>query len=65
MEMLRKLWAADDSFAAILDRMKLGMAIAEMIRITQTTISSSISEKPLLEEPSLDDVEPLVSVLMI
>src|ERR1700678_1692376 len=38
--------AADESLAAILARIKLGIAIAAMIRMIATTISSSISEKP-------------------
>jgi hypothetical protein len=37
---------AADSFAAILERSKLGIAIAAMIRIMATTISSSIRENP-------------------
>jgi len=40
--------AADESLAAILARIRLGIAIAAMIRMIATTISSSISEKPLL-----------------
>src|SRR5580692_9186809 len=39
--------AADESLAAILARIKLGIAIAAMIRMIATTISSSINEKPL------------------
>src|ERR1700678_678736 len=38
--------AAEESLAAILARIKLGIAIAAMIRMIATTISSSISEKP-------------------
>src|ERR1700758_5414631 len=38
--------AADASLADILARIKLGIAIAAMIRMIATTISSSISEKP-------------------
>src|SRR5437667_12167765 len=38
--------AAEDSFAAILARSRFGIAIAAMIRMIATTISSSISEKP-------------------
>src|ERR1700677_1924565 len=38
--------AADESLAAIRARIKLGIAIAAMIRMIATTISSSISEKP-------------------
>jgi hypothetical protein len=38
--------AAAESFAAIRDRSKLGIAIAAMIKMIATTISSSIKEKP-------------------
>src|SRR5271154_3814356 len=38
--------AADESLAAIRARSKLGIAMAAMIRMMATTISSSISEKP-------------------
>src|SRR5512138_3136869 len=44
--MLRIEPTADDSLAAIRERSKFGMAIAAMIRMIATTISSSISEKP-------------------
>src|SRR5229473_1528548 len=44
--MVRSEAAADDVLAAILARIRLGMAIAAMIRMIATTISSSISEKP-------------------
>jgi hypothetical protein len=37
---------ADASFAAIRARSKFGIAIAAMIRMMATTISSSMSEKP-------------------
>src|ERR1700704_3685679 len=37
---------ADESLAAIRARIRLGIAIAAMIRIIATTISSSISENP-------------------
>src|SRR5215470_4583237 len=37
---------ADDSLADIRARIRFGMAIAAMIRMMATTISSSISEKP-------------------
>jgi len=40
------LLAAADWFASIRDRNKLGIAIAAMIRMMATTISSSIKEKP-------------------
>jgi hypothetical protein len=39
---------ADDSLAAMRARSKCGIAMAAMIRMMATTISSSISEKPLL-----------------
>src|SRR5579885_1878752 len=38
--------AAEDSLAAILARSRFGMAIAAMIKMIATTISSSINEKP-------------------
>src|ERR1700691_4911968 len=38
--------AADESLAAIRARSRLGIAMAAMIRMMATTISSSISEKP-------------------
>jgi hypothetical protein len=38
--------AAADSLASILDRSKLGTAMAAMIRMIATTISSSIKENP-------------------
>src|ERR1700687_6125247 len=44
--MVRSPAAADESLAAILARIKFGIAIAAMIRMIATTISSSISEKP-------------------
>src|SRR5262249_36330420 len=44
--MVRMVLAADESLAAILDRIKLGMAMAAMMRMIATTISSSINEKP-------------------
>src|SRR5712692_4466944 len=37
---------AEVSFADIFERTRLGMAIAAMIRMIATTISSSMSEKP-------------------
>ncbi len=37
---------AEDSFAAMRARKRLGMAIAAMIKMIATTISSSINEKP-------------------
>src|SRR5580658_5961667 len=45
--MVRSEVAADESLAAIRARIKLGIAIAAMIRMIATTIRSSISEKPL------------------
>src|SRR5437660_14993 len=45
---LRTELAAEDSLAAILARKKLGMAIAAMIKMIATTMSSSIREKPRL-----------------
>src|ERR1700686_4889816 len=44
--MLRMEPTADDSLAAMRARSKFGIAIAAMIRMIATTISSSISEKP-------------------
>jgi hypothetical protein len=37
---------ADDSFAEIFARRRLGIAIAAITRMIATTISNSISEKP-------------------
>src|SRR5260370_30281665 len=44
--MVLMVLAAADSLASNLDRSKLGTAIAAMIRMMATTISSSINEKP-------------------
>jgi hypothetical protein len=44
--MLRKVETAAAWFAAILERSKLGIAIAAMIKMIATTINSSIKEKP-------------------
>src|SRR5436305_10488795 len=44
--MVRIEATADDSFAAMRARSRFGIAIAAMIRMIATTISSSISEKP-------------------
>src|SRR6202451_4393449 len=44
--MVRIEATADDSLAAMRARSKFGIAIAAMIRMMATTISSSISEKP-------------------
>ncbi len=46
--MLRMALTAEASLAAIRARSRLGMAIAAMIRMIATTISSSIRENPLL-----------------
>jgi hypothetical protein len=43
---VRREAAAEDSFAAIFDRRKLGIAMAAMIRIMATTMSNSINENP-------------------
>src|SRR3989475_4999234 len=45
--MSRRLATAAPSLARILDRIKLGTAMAAMVRITATTISSSDLENPL------------------
>src|SRR6267143_4632853 len=45
--MSRRLATAAPSLARILDRIQLGTAMAAMVRITATTISSSTSENPL------------------
>src|SRR5215469_1377308 len=44
--MVRMEETAEDSLAAIRARSKFGMAIAAMIKMIATTISSSMSEKP-------------------
>src|SRR3954447_133406 len=44
--MVRIELTADDSFAAIRARSRLGIAIAAMIKMIATTISNSIKEKP-------------------
>src|SRR5258708_18278624 len=44
--MLRTEPTAEDSLALILARSRFGIAIAAMIRMIATTISSSINEKP-------------------
>src|SRR5262249_18455968 len=44
--MVRTEATADDSFAEIFARSRLGMAIAAMIRIIVTAISNSMREKP-------------------
>src|SRR5690349_8627475 len=45
--MVRTDATADDSLAAILARSRFGIAMAAMMRIMATTISSSMREKPL------------------
>jgi len=42
---------AEASFALIRERIRFGMAIAAMIKIIATTISSSISENPFCFRP--------------
>jgi hypothetical protein len=44
--MFRTLATAPDSLARIFERMKLGMAVPAIIKMTATTIRSSIKEKP-------------------
>src|SRR6202030_305633 len=44
--MVRIEATAEASLAAIFERIKLGIAIAAMIKIIATTMSNSISEKP-------------------
>src|SRR5438445_6392535 len=44
--MVRSEPTADASFAAILERIKFGIAIAAMIKMIATTISNSIRENP-------------------
>jgi len=43
---VRRVATAEASFAAIRERMRFGIAMAAMIKMIATTISSSISEKP-------------------
>src|SRR5579871_4126705 len=47
--MLRTEPTADDSLAETRARVKVGIAIAAMIRMIATTISSSISENPFCD----------------
>src|ERR1700747_204749 len=61
--MVRSEETAEDSFAAILARSKLGMAMAAMIRIIATTISNSIREKPRCLPIGLVTKNPLHRVL--
>ena len=44
--MVRTEPTAEDSLAAMRERIKFGIAMAAMIRMIATTISNSISEKP-------------------
>jgi fructose-specific phosphotransferase system IIC component len=44
--MVRTDPTAEDSFAAMRERMRFGIAMAAMIKMIATTISNSISEKP-------------------
>src|SRR5580693_380117 len=44
--MVRREPTAEDSFAAIRDRRRFGIAMAAMIRMIATTISNSIRENP-------------------
>jgi hypothetical protein len=46
--MVRNEYCADPSFAALLEARRLGTAMAAMIPMTATVISSSINEKPAL-----------------
>jgi hypothetical protein len=47
--MIRIVDKAEASFAARLEDRRFGTAIAEMIPMMATTMSSSISEKPLFD----------------
>jgi hypothetical protein len=47
--MERTEYAAVDSFAALLEARRFGIAIAAMVKMMATTIKSSIREKPLTE----------------
>jgi hypothetical protein len=44
---VRREATAEASFAAIFERIRFGIAIAAMIKMIATTISNSISEKPV------------------
>src|SRR5260370_8666313 len=59
------LFRSDDSLAEILARIKLGIAMAAMIRMIATTISNSINEKPfcLIELRSEEHTSELQSHL--
>src|SRR5712692_51795 len=62
--MSRRLATAAPSLARILDRIKLGTAMAAMVRITATTISSSMSENPLRPRVALRLADCLVGARM-
>src|SRR5216684_3991456 len=55
--MVRTEPTAEDSFAAIFERSKFGIAMAAMIRMIATTISNSIREKPFCFFMMLDLLE--------
>src|SRR2546426_11917162 len=60
---MRSEATAEASLARRRERRKLGIAMAEMIKMTDTTISSSIREKPLCfrmspPEASIRDTRP-------
>src|SRR5712664_2818147 len=55
--MVRREPTAEASFAAIRDRRRLGIAMAAMIKMIATTISSSIREKPFCFFMMLDLLE--------
>ena len=66
--MVRMVLAAAESFAATRERSKFGMAMAAMIRMMATTISSSINEKPfclrICENLSSSGIISLVNLLV-
>jgi hypothetical protein len=49
LEIMRIVDKADASFAARLEDNRFGIAMAEMMPMMATTMSSSISENPLFE----------------
>jgi hypothetical protein len=53
--MVRREPTAEDSFAAIRDRRRFGIAMAAMIKMIATTISNSIREKPFCLAPIMND----------
>jgi hypothetical protein len=55
--MVRSEPTAEDSFAAIRDRRRFGIAMAAMIKMIATTISNSIREKPFCFFMMLDLLE--------